>query len=103
MKSRLIKAQNQRVERISTSTLVIGIDIAKEKHAAQAINFRGIVLTNRPIMFSNDHAGFEHLISSIRKLQKMHNLNDVVVGMESTGHYWFNIANWLMCSSLFQQ
>jgi transposase len=96
MKSRLIKAQNQRVERISTSTLVIGIDIAKEKHAAQAINFRGIVLTNRPIMFSNDHAGFEHLISSIRKLQKMHNLNDVVVGMESTGHYWFNIANWLM-------
>ncbi|RCW39906.1 hypothetical protein DFP97_1464 [Paenibacillus prosopidis] len=56
MKSRLIKAQNQRVERISTSTLVIGIDIAKEKHAAQAINFRGIVLTNRPIMFSNDHA-----------------------------------------------
>lgn len=96
MKSRLIKAQNQRVERISTSTLVIGIDIAKEKHAAQAINFRGIVLTNRPIMFSNDHVGFEHLISSIRKLQKMHNLNDVVVGMESTGHYWFNIANWLM-------
>ncbi|MDQ8738318.1 IS110 family transposase, partial [Paenibacillus sp. LHD-38] len=40
MKSRLIKAQNQRVERVSTSTLVIGIDIAKEKHAAQAINFR---------------------------------------------------------------
>ncbi|KRE34631.1 IS110 family transposase [Paenibacillus sp. Soil522] len=33
---------------------------------------------------------------SIRKLQKMHNLNDVVVGMESTGHYWFNITNWLM-------
>ncbi|TVY08216.1 IS110 family transposase [Paenibacillus cremeus] len=96
MKSRLIKAQNQRVERISTSTLVIGIDIAKEKHAAQAINFRGIVLTNRPIMFSNDHVGFEHLTSSIRKLQKVHNMNDVVVGMESTGHYWFNIADWLV-------
>ncbi|RED52951.1 hypothetical protein DFP95_1287 [Cohnella lupini] len=59
MKSSLIKSQNQRVERISTSTLVIGIDIAKEKHAAQAINFRGIVLTKRPILFSNDFAGFE--------------------------------------------
>ncbi|WP_235550015.1 IS110 family transposase [Paenibacillus sp. Soil766] len=23
-------------------------------------------------------------------------MNDVVVGMESTGHYWFNIANWLV-------
>jgi transposase len=38
MKPRLIKAQNQRVERISTTTLVVGIDIAKEKHAAQVIN-----------------------------------------------------------------
>jgi transposase len=96
MKSSLIKYQNQRVERISTSTLVIGIDIAKEKHAAQAINFRGIVLTKRPILFSNDLAGFEHLEHSIRKLQKMHDMIDVVVGMESTGHYWFNIANWLV-------
>ncbi len=96
MKSRLNNTQNQRVERISTSTLVIGIDIAKEKHAAQAINFRGIVLTNRPILFSNEIGGFEHLEKSIRKLQKMHGMNDVVVGMESTGHYWFNIANWLV-------
>ncbi|MGF7036139.1 transposase [Paenibacillus mucilaginosus] len=96
MKSNLIKSQNQRVERISTSTLVIGIDIAKEKHAAQAINFLGIVLTKRPILFSNDLAGFEHLEQSIRKLQKIHGMNDVVVGMESTGHYWFNIANWLV-------
>jgi transposase len=96
MKSSQIKTQNQRVERISTSTLVIGIDIAKEKHAAQTINFRGIVLTKRPILFSNDLAGFEHLEHSIRKLQKMHGMDDVVVGMESTGHYWFNIANRLV-------
>ncbi|MDQ0888017.1 transposase [Paenibacillus sp. V4I9] len=26
----------------------------------------------------------------------MHGMNDFVVGMESTGHYWFNIANWLV-------
>jgi transposase len=39
MESNPINSQNQRVERISTTTLVIGIDIAKEKHAAQAINF----------------------------------------------------------------
>lgn len=96
MKSRMIKAQNQRVERISTTTLVIGIDIAKEKHAAQAINFRGIVLTNRAITFSNDRDGYEHLQRSIRKLQKMQGMDDVIVGMESTGHYWFNIAHWLV-------
>lgn len=96
MKSRLVKAQNQRVERITTTTLVIGIDIAKEKHAAQAINFRGIVLNNRPVMFSNDRSGFEHLERTIRKLQKAHDMDHVIVGMESTGHYWFNLANWLV-------
>ena len=26
----------------------------------------------------------------------MHGMNDVIVGMESTGHYWFNIAHWLV-------
>jgi transposase len=96
MKSRLVKDQNQRVERISTTTLVIGIDIAKEKHAAQAINFRGIVLTNKPILFSNDRSGFEQLERMIRKLQRTHDMDDVIVGMESTGHYWFNLANWLV-------
>jgi transposase len=96
MKSRQIAAQNQRVERISTSTLVVGIDIAKEKHAAQATTFRGIVLTKRVIEFSNSLSGYEHLECSIRKLQEAHSMNDVIVGMESTGHYWFNIANWLM-------
>ncbi|MFC5452378.1 IS110 family transposase [Paenibacillus aestuarii] len=49
-----------------------------------------------PILFSNDLAGFEHLEHSIRKLQKMHSMSDVVVGMESIGHYWFNIANRLV-------
>ena len=87
MKSRLVKAQNQRIERISTTTLVVGVDIAKEKHAAQAINFRGIVLNNKPVMFPNDLSGFEHLRHTIRKLQKAHGMDDVIVGMESTGHY----------------
>ncbi|CAG7659001.1 IS110 family transposase IS650 [Paenibacillus allorhizosphaerae] len=47
-------------------------------------------------MFSNDIGGFEHFERTVQKLQKMHGMNDVIVGMESTGHYWFNIANWLM-------
>ena len=80
MKSRLVKAQNQRVERISTTTLVIGIDIAKKKHAGQAINFRGIVLINRAITFSNVRDGYEYLERSIRKLQKTHSMDDVIVG-----------------------
>ena len=96
MQSNQMKAENQRIERISPSTLVVGIDIAKETHVVQATNFRGISLTKRGVMVDNDRDGFEHLERTIRQLKQNHGLDDVIVGMESTGHYWFNIANWLM-------
>jgi transposase len=53
--------QNQRIERITTSDLVVGIDMAKDTHVAQATNFRGIVLSNRHVSFSNAIEGFEKL------------------------------------------
>lgn len=96
MKSSQMKVENQRIERITPSTLVVGIDIAKDKHVAQATNFRGMALTKRAVMVDNDQNGFEQLERTIRHLQKIHGMNDVIVGMESTGHYWFNIANWLV-------
>ncbi len=50
MKFKQTDGQNQRIERISTSHLVVGIDIAKETHVAQATNFRGIVLSKRHLI-----------------------------------------------------
>lgn len=96
MKSIQRKTENQRIERISTSTLVVGIDIAKDKHAVQATNFWGMPLTKRAVMVDNDREGFEQLGRTIRHLQQVHGMDDVIVGMESTEHYWFNIANWLV-------
>jgi len=32
--------QNEKIERISEKTLVIGVDIAKDKHYAQVVNWR---------------------------------------------------------------
>ncbi len=57
MKFKQSDRQNQRLERITTSHLVIGIDIAKETHVAQATNFRGIVLTNRHLSFKKNTQG----------------------------------------------
>jgi transposase len=96
MKSKQIAADNQRIERITTETLVIGIDIAKEKHVAQATNFRGIVVSKRPIEFANSQSGFEYLERSIETLKKTLGMNDIIVGLESTGHYWYNLTNWLL-------
>jgi transposase len=47
MKFKQTDAQNQRIERITTSHLVVGIDMAKETHVAQSTNFRGIVISKR--------------------------------------------------------
>ncbi|MDQ0901189.1 IS110 family transposase [Paenibacillus sp. V4I7] len=95
MKFKQSEVQNQRIERITTSHLVVGIDMAKETHVAQATNFRGIVLSNRHLSFSNTIEGFEKLQRWIEGLQQKHRLNSVIVGMEPTEHYWWNLANWL--------
>jgi len=89
---------NQRIERISTSHLVVGIDIAKEIHVAGAVNYRGIEL-GCPISFSNDREGFERLLRWVSQLQKSNGLSRVIFGLESTGHYNVPLAKWLLNNS----
>ncbi|WP_435162984.1 IS110 family transposase [Paenibacillus glycanilyticus] len=95
MKFKQSDAQNQRIERITTSHLVVGIDMAKETHVAQATNFRGIVVSKRHLSFPNSAEGFTKLSSWMAELQQKHGLKELIIGMEPTGHYWFNLANWL--------
>jgi transposase len=75
---------------ISNSTLIIGVDIAKRKHVARACDFRGIEL-GKKIDFKNDINGFNKLKRWVEELQKTENKYDVIIGMEPTGHYWFNL------------
>ncbi|WP_364147804.1 IS110 family transposase [Paenibacillus sp. LPE1-1-1.1] len=95
MKFKQSDAQNQRIERMTTSHLVVGIDMAKETHVAQATNFQGIVVSNRHLSFSNSIEGFEKLNRWMTELQQKHRIKKLIIGMEPTGHYWFNLANWL--------
>ncbi|KRF43890.1 IS110 family transposase [Paenibacillus sp. Soil787] len=99
MKFKQSMSQNQRIERITISHLVVGIDIAKETHVARAVNFRGIE-QGRGISFSNNEAGFRKLLNWVRSLQTKYKLQAVIMGMESTGHYWFNLADWLLEQSV---
>jgi transposase len=100
MKFKQIDGQNQRIERISPTQLVVGIDVAKETHVAQATNFRGIVLAKRHLTFKNAIEGYEKLQRWMDELQRRHRLKTVIIGMEPTGHYWWNLANWLANKSL---
>lgn len=96
MKFTRTESTNQRIERITMQHLVVGIDIAKDTHAAQATDFRGRVLTQRHLAFTNTREGFEKFLNWIKGIQSKHRLTSLLVGLEPTGHYWFNLANWLL-------
>jgi transposase len=87
--------QNQLIERISDKHLVVGVDIAQQFHVARAVNFRGIVVGD-PITFQNDEDGFSALLNWINNLKRVHKLEESIVGMEPTGHYWINLSKWLI-------
>ncbi|ANE45484.1 transposase [Paenibacillus swuensis] len=86
---------NQRIERITMKHAVVGIDIAKDAHAAQITDYRGRALTPRHLAFTNTQEGYERLLRWVKDVQAKKGLSYVVVGLEPTGHYWFNLAHWL--------
>ncbi|MFC4767134.1 IS110 family transposase [Effusibacillus consociatus] len=94
MKHSQSSKQNQRIQRISDTTLVIGTDIAKHNHVARAFNYRGIELGNR-CLFQNDEQGLLNLLAWAESLKQKNGMNDVILGVEPTGHYWFSLFHFL--------
>jgi len=86
--------QNDKIKQITPETLIIGVDIASVNHYARAFDFRGIEY-GKVLMFSNDATGFEAFRSWIGHLLVEGNMRTVLVVMEPTGHYWFNLAQYL--------
>lgn len=86
---------NHKINQVSENTLVIGIDIAKNKHYACAIDDRGRVL-QRSFAFMNTRPDFNYLYSTVLSLQKEHRKSDLIIGFEPTGHYWMNLASFLV-------
>lgn len=84
----------QKLLAITTNTLVVGVDIAKNYQWARFVDFRGIE-HSRALKFKNSKGGFETILARIREICKTENFAKAVVGMEPTGHYWKAFANWL--------
>lgn len=70
----------------------IGIDIAKDFNFATIIDssFNQII---KPFKFNNDIDGFEIFISTINK--SLSGDDDILIAMESTGHYHTNLFTYL--------
>lgn len=70
----------------SREYLVVGIDVAKEKHHAFFGTATGKTLMRR-LIFGNDIEGFEKLLEHTEALRVQHGLSKVVFGLEPTGDY----------------
>ena len=85
---------NEKINQVTEKTLVIGIDIAKKKHFACAVDERGRVL-QKSFPFTQTSDGFEWLYERLIALREMHQKSQILVGFEPTGHYWMNLAAFL--------
>ncbi|GHS90389.1 hypothetical protein AGMMS49957_16290 [Synergistales bacterium] len=71
----------------------VGIDIAKHKHEASIIDPSGKLMSGS-VSFANTKEGCDKLIALFAKLGIAK--NDIVVGMEATGHYWLSLYSYLL-------
>ena len=86
--------QNERIIQVKESILVVGIDIGSTTHYAIAFDWRGIEL-GKVFKFSNSREGFDSFKNWMQWLLNKKNKSDVIVGIESTGHYWFDLGAYL--------
>ena len=86
--------QNEKINQVKESTLVVGIDIGSTTQYARAFDWRGIEL-GKVFTFSNSREGFEAFKAWMQRLQDKYRKSDVIVGIEPTGHYWFDLGAYL--------
>ena len=86
--------QNERINQVKESTLVVGIDIGSTTHYARAFDWRGIEL-GKVFKFSNSREGFDSFKNWMQWLLNKNNKSDAIVGIEPTGHYWFDLGAYL--------
>lgn len=70
--------------------MFVGIDIAKRKHCASAVDNTG-VWCFEDLVFSNDQEGFQILLSALKE----QSTDEVKICLEATGHYGLNLIAYL--------
>jgi transposase len=86
--------QNEKINQVKDTTLVVGIDIGGTWQYARAFDWRGIELS-KVFKFSNSREGFQDFKNWMQHLQDKYKKSDVMVGIEPTGHYWFDLGSYL--------
>lgn len=77
--------------------IYVGIDVAKHKHDCFITNSDGEIIF-KAFTIPNNHNGFDDLFQKIESVTD--ELSTVKVGIEATGHYSYNILEYLLDKSL---
>ena len=85
--------QNEKIEQVTDSTMVVGVDIGSQIHYARAFDNRGRELTKRIFSFHNDLEGFNSFNLWAEKTENKKTA--VLIGCEPTGHYWFAFTKYV--------
>ena len=75
----------------------IGIDVGKFKNSISIIDSEGNPIIKKGISIENDYYGFAKLEEKIDLIMNNYGFTyeDCIAGVESTGHYWFNLRDYL--------
>lgn len=71
---------------------LVGIDIGKLSHVFCVMDSSTGEFLIEPVSFKNNKQGFDLLMEKIKSFSK----EDVLIGMEDTGHYHFNLLKFLL-------
>lgn len=77
--------------------IFVGIDVAKNKHVCFIINSDGEILSD-VFTIENNKVGFDKLYEKITSAAV--DLSNIKVGLEATGHYSYNIPEYLLNKGL---
>jgi transposase len=79
----------------SDEHLIVGLDVAKERHNAFFGTATGEALYRR-LIFDNDKDGFERLLLQAEAMKVQHGLKKVVFGLEPTANYHKPLGEYLI-------
>ena len=88
--------KNDKLSFISDDMLIIGCDIGSETHYVRAIDARGRELSKSPFSFPNSQDGFQRALDWALNVAAVTEKNQIVLGLEPTGHYWICLATWMI-------
>ena len=87
--------QNEKIEQVRDTVMVVGVGIGSRIHYARAFDNRGRELTKRVFSFHNDLERFNFFNLWVETLRAENDKTAVLIGCEQTGHYWFAFVKYV--------